>query len=308
MAREIAALPGVARVQALRNARVTFQGRPTMVVAMEMRSIAQTVKVRPVAGNSADMYRRAAAGQGLIISDNLSQLRHIGLGDLLEIPAPYGLVRLPVVGIVVDYSDQQGSILIDRALFRRYWRDDSVNMFRVYDRPGVADAAVRQRIVDLYGGKRQVFVLTNAELRSYITSVAGNWFQLTSAQIAVAVLVAILGIVNALTVSILDRRRELAVLQAVGGARRQVRATVWLEAASLACIGLVLGYVLGAVNLFYTLEIVRRDIAGLRLDYVFPVGTALILVPIIVTAGFGAAIWPAESAVRASLVEALEYE
>ena len=71
-------------------------------------------------------------------------------------------------------------------------------------------------------------------------------------QIAVAVLVAVLGIVNALTVSITDRRRELGVLQAVGGLRRQIRHTVWMEALASALIGLVLGLALGAVQLYYT--------------------------------------------------------
>ena len=49
-------------------------------------------------------------------------------------------------------------------------------------------------------------------------------------QIAIAVLVAILGIVNTLTVSITDRRRELGVLQAVGALRGQIRRTIWIEA------------------------------------------------------------------------------
>jgi len=53
---------------------------------------------------------------------------------------------------------------------------------------------------------------------------------LAYAQIAIAVLVAILGIVNTLTVSIIDRRRELGVLQAVGGLRNQIRHTIWMEA------------------------------------------------------------------------------
>jgi hypothetical protein len=62
------------------------------------------------------------------------------------------------------------------------------------------------------------------------------------------------------------------------------------------------------VNLFYVLEMVRRDVAGLRLDYDYPVAVALSLVPIMFVAALGAAVWPAESAVRGSLVEALEYE
>jgi putative ABC transport system permease protein len=127
-------------------------------------------------------------------------------------------------------------------------------------------------------------------------------------QIAVAVLVAILGIVNTLTVSITDRRRELGVLRAVGGLHGQIRRTIWMEALSIGTLGLVLGFALGAVNLYYILQMVHRDIAGMRLDYVFPAAVVLMLVPTILTAAFVAAIWPAESAVRGSLVEALEYE
>ena len=89
-------------------------------------------------------------------------------------------------------------------------------------------------------------------------------------QILVAVLVAVLGIINTLTVSITDRRRELGVLQAVGGLRRQVRRTIWLEALSIGAIGLILGIALGVLNIYYTLGMVRRDLGGLDLDYHVP--------------------------------------
>ena len=131
---------------------------------------------------------------------------------------------------------------------------------------------------------------------------------MTSVQIAVAVLVAILGIVNTLTVSITDRRRELGVLRAVGGLKAQIRGTIWIEALSIGTLGLVLGFLLGAVNLYYLLQIVHHDIAGMRLDYEFPYTTVLALLPTILVSSFIAAIWPAESAVHGSLVEALEYE
>jgi putative ABC transport system permease protein len=230
------------------------------------------------------------------------------LGETLEIPAPHGLIRLPIVGIIVDYSDQQGAILLDRSVFINYWHDDTVNMFRVYLKPGATVPEVRQRILDRYAGRRQVFALTNQELKSYIREVTNQWFGLTSVQIAIAVLVAILGIVNTLTVSITDRRRELGVLRAVGALHGQIRRTIWIEALCIATIGLVLGCALGAINLHYVLQIVQRDITGMRLDYEFPFTTVLALVPTILGSAFVAAIWPAEAAVRGSLSEALEYE
>jgi len=307
MGDQIAAIPGIARVQRVRDARVMFRGTPVMIVAAEVGSIAQTVRIMPVAGDAADMYRRTAAGDGLIVSDNLAQLQGLHLGETIEINAPRGVIRLPIVGINVDYSDQQGAVLMDRQLFVRYWNDDSVNIFRVYLQPGARMPDVRARILERFAG-RQIFVLTNADLRQYILQITDQWFGLTSLQIAVAVLVAILGIVNTLTVSITDRRRELGVLQAVGGLRGQIRRTIWLEALSIAAIGLTLGFALGAIALNYVLQIVHNDIAGMRLDYMFPYPTVLSLVPVMLAAAFIAAIWPAESAVRGSLVEAVEYE
>jgi putative ABC transport system permease protein len=308
MGPEIAAIPGVSRVQMVRDARIVFRETPVMVIAVEIASIAETARRPAVAGDPDEMYRLTAAGQGLMVSDNLAQLQRLAVGDILEVPAPNGVIRLPIVGIIVDYSDQQGTILMDRTVFNRFWHDDSVNIFRVYLQPGAQAADVKQRIFERFAGERRVFVLTNGELKDYILKITDQWFGLTSVQIGVAVLVAILGIVNTLTVSITDRRRELGVLQAVGGLHGQVRRTIWMEALSIGVLGLVLGFVFGAINLYYVLQIVHHDVAGMRLDYEFPFNTALALVPTILGAAFVAAIWPAESAVRGSLVEALEYE
>src|SRR4029078_7427368 len=99
--------------------------------AVEVESVGARAMREPWAGDPADMYQRTAAGEGLIVSDNLAQLQRLSLGEMLEIPAPAGVTRLPIVGIVIDYSDQQGTILMDRSLFERYWHDDTVNVFRL---------------------------------------------------------------------------------------------------------------------------------------------------------------------------------
>jgi putative ABC transport system permease protein len=308
MGRELEVIPGVSRVQLVRDARIVFRGTPVMIVAVDVESIAQTSARKPVAGDASEMYQLAAAAKGLMVSDNLAQLQKLKLGEMLEVPAPGGVIRLPIVGVVEDYSDQQGTIIMDRSLFTHYWNDDSVNIFRLYLQPGADVPDVKRRILSRFEGQRRVFVLTNLELKNYILKVTDQWFGLTSVQIAVAVLVAILGIVNTLTVSITDRRRELGVLRAVGGLNGQIRRTIWIEALAVGSLGLVLGLALGAMNLYYVLQIVHQDIAGMRLDYQFPISVAATLVPTILAAAFVAAIWPAEAAVRGSLVEALEYE
>src|SRR4029079_10767314 len=142
-------------------------------------------------------------------------------------------------------------IMLDRTVFVRYWHDDTVNLFRVYTARGADPLAVRQRLLERFARERHVFVLTNADLKAYIVGILSQWFRLTSLQIAIAVLVAGLGIINPLTVSIKDRRRELGVLRAVGALHWQVRRTIWIEALAVGAFGLILGCALGALNLYY---------------------------------------------------------
>lgn len=307
-AEEVVKLPGVRRTQLVRTVRVPVDGEPVMVVSLEVASIRKEVRLPVVSGDGDRMYGEAAAGRGVIVSDNFALQHRRKAGEVLRLNTPGGPLDLPILGTVVDYSDQKGSILLDRAVYERYWKDDSVNVVRMYLEPGVTVAQMRDRVAAQVGDRYKYFVFTNEDLRSYILKITDQWFGLTYIQIAVAVLVSILGIVNTLTVSITDRRRELGVLQAVGGLRMQIRGTIWLEALAIGAIGLVLGWVFGAVALYYALETSARDLSGMRLEYTYPFRMALVLIPVILGSSFLSALGPAETAVRGSLVEALEYE
>jgi putative ABC transport system permease protein len=286
MAEGLWKIEGIARVQAVRSARIRLHDQLVLLSAVD----------------------GIEGGRGFVVSENFAALYGARVGENLEVATPRGPLRLPVRRLIRDYQNQQGTIVVDRRLYQEYWSDDTANVFRIYLRPGAEGEAVRRSIVERFGAERRLFVLTNGEVRSYIERVADQWFRVSYVQIAVAVLVALLGIINTLTVSITDRRRELGVLQAVGGRRGQIRGTIRLEAVAIGAIGLVLGLALGALNLYYSLEMVRRDIAGMRFDYLYPAGTALGLAPVILGAALVASLWPAEQALRGRLAEALEYE
>jgi putative ABC transport system permease protein len=308
MGDQLRAIPGIAEVQSVRDARIPIRGAPIMFVAADIASLMHRATLPPIAGDAKQMYRLAAEGKGLLASENFALLRGFKIGDMVDLPTPSGILSLPIVGIVTDYSDQQGSVLMDRAVYKRYWKDDTVNIFRIYLAAGATEADVKKRILETFANQRRLFVLTNRDVRQYIMKLTDQWFGVTYVQIAVAVLVAVLGIVNTLTVSITDRRRELGVLQAVGGLRNQIRRTIWLEALTIGAVGLILGLGFGALQLYYSLKITGEDLAGLRLDYEYPYQIALVLLPVILGVALLSAIGPAESAVRGSLVEALEYE
>ena len=132
MAAQLSALPGIAEVQSVRAARIQVRGTPIMFVATDVESLRHRATLPPVAGNQNEMFRLAAQGKAILASENFALLRGYKLGDVADIPSPAGMLHLPIAGIVTDYSDQQGSILMDRALYKRYWNDDTVNIFRIY--------------------------------------------------------------------------------------------------------------------------------------------------------------------------------
>jgi len=308
MLTELQAIPGVASVDAVRGVRLTIRNTPTLLLAADPGLLRRICTLSPVAGDPETMYQLAVSGKGVLAAEAFVLLRGHKLGDSLEIPAPSGILRLPIVGVVKEYTDQQGSLLISRQTFIQHWGDTTVNLFGVHLQPGAAETEVRRAIAERLKDDRRFFLLSNAEVRRFVLDLVDQWFGTTYLQIAIAVLVAALGIVNALTVSITDRRQELGVLRAVGGMGRQIRRTVWIEGVLIGAIGLTLGLLLGGIQLFYSLQTTVHDISGVSLEYLYPYELAGILFVVVLAVAFGASVGPAESVVRTPLVTALEYE
>ena len=110
------------------------------------------------------MYRRDRGRRG---TDRLRQpgaASAAALGEMLELPAPGGPIRLPIVGIVVDYSDQQGTILMDRTCSIAVLERRLDQYLSGVSRAGAQRPTVRQAILERFARQRQVFVLTNDEL------------------------------------------------------------------------------------------------------------------------------------------------
>src|SRR5581483_9307259 len=198
---QIRAVPGVAEVQSVRSFRVQFRTTPVMLVVVNMSSFERRGHRSTVQEDPRGMYPLAISGRGLMVSDNFAHLQKMGIGDVVSIPTPAGELSLPIVGILRDWSDQQGSIFLDRGVYERQWADTTANVFRVYVDEGVDPLTVRDRLIKAIGPSQpRILVLTNQEVRSWVLKLTGQWLQLTYSQVLIAVIVAVLGIVNALTV------------------------------------------------------------------------------------------------------------
>ncbi len=129
---------------------------------------------------------------------------------------------------------------------------------------------------------------------------------------SLALTVASLGIINTLVMAILERRREIGVLKALGATDRDVRRLFFAEAGAMGLFGGILGVVLGwtigaALTWGTSIYLRRQDLPGVKISYV-PWWLGLSAIAFAVAVSLAAGLYPAARAARLNPVEALRYE
>ena len=196
-----------------------------------------------------------------------------------SITTPTGPAAVPVEGIFYDYATDGGKMVMDRTWYQRHWHDDRVTVYSVYLASGTDVEQVRQSIVThvagLDGMTLPPLVIRNHELRQEILEIFDRSFVLTYVLEAIAVLVAVLGIVNTLVTAVLERRREFAALRAIGASTRQVERLVLWEAAYLGLIGAALGVVGGLLLALLLIHVINKQSFGWTIQMTVPGGVIL---------------------------------
>ena len=136
----------------------------------------------------------------------------------------------------------------------------------------------------------------------------GRFYGVAYVQEAVAGIVAALGVVTTLTISVLERRRELGLLRALGATRGQVLATILAEAFLMSVIAVVLGGLLGTALQWYVLRVLLFTETGFVYPVHFPWAIAVTLAAAVPVLGLLAALGPGLQAARQRIVEAIAYE
>jgi len=144
MERDVAGVPGVAEVQPVRMPRIQFHGLPVMLVSADLAKVSRRVKRHMIAGDEAAMNRLSSEGKGVILSENLSALTKIRLGDTVVLPAPAETLRLSVERFGPPGGDQR-ALLDDSARRRRARLREAVRQARAAAGP---DAALRVLAAD----------------------------------------------------------------------------------------------------------------------------------------------------------------
>ncbi|TKB67083.1 MAG: FtsX-like permease family protein [Nitrospira sp.] len=308
----LSAIDGIAAVDTYREAYVGVEGQSVALVSRDLRLHAQRSRYLMVHGDSSAALRRAAETGGALLSEVLATRLQLHEGDRFTITTPAGPVAVPVEGIFYDYATDGGKMVMDRAWYRRQWHDDRVTVYSVYLAPGVDAEHVRRSIVTRVAGMDGMtlppLVIRNHELRQEILDIFDRSFVLTYVLEAIAVLVAVLGIVNTLVTAVLERRREFAALRTIGASTSQVERLVLWEAAYLGLIGAVLGVAGGLLLALLLIHVINKQSFGWTIQMTVPGGVILQAVGLALTAALVAGYWPARWAARQPVVEGLREE
>ena len=210
-----------------------------------------------------------------------------------------------------DYATDGGKLVMDRALYQSLWHDDRVTVFPLYLAAEADVAVVRNRIadkLDTRGGGLPPLMISNAELRKEILEIFDRTFLLTYVLEAIAVIIAMLGIVNTLVTSVLERRREFATLRAIGGSAGQIRQLVMWEAAYLGLVGIALGLVGGGFLSLLLIKVINKQSFGWTIQMIVPLGAILQAVGLAAAATLIAGYLPARWAAQQPVADGLRDE
>lgn len=300
-----AAVPSIVRISPIATFDVALEGARTDAAAVVGADLAADGRLRFTAGDRAAALAAIDAGGATIVPASLADLLGLRVGQTLTVPTDSGTpLELKVVGIVERSIPGAGgeAMLVG-------WKDavslgvagaDALAVRFAADAPASARDDLRE-IASTYA----LDYVTLDRIQGAIDDALGRIFGLFDALAAVAVLIAALGIVNTLTMNVIERVREIGILRAAGMTRRQVWRSVVVEAGILGLAGAVLGVILGLIvgGLMVVLAGGRLDVAaGIPWQVV---GLSLLLG---VAVAMLSAAYPARLASRIPIVRAVRFE
>ena len=300
------ATPGVVEVEAWSLTNGLFRQRQVRVWGMPPDTRLYTPDLQ------AGRWLRPGEPDTVVVSSDVAQERGVAVGDQADLEIAGRVRRLTVVGIVVDNAIFLGSAIAGKVFapletVDRLRARDTADFFALR----LADpsrASVDAALADLETRAR-AFRPATESAHEDLAAAEGPARLLTLALGAMAVLVGLvgaLGVLNSLTLNVVERRREIGVLRVLGARDRQVALVFLTEGLALGLGGWLLGAVLGyAVGRGFVWALGR---ALFPLPFVFPPTLLLASLLFALLIAAGASLGPALAAARLPAATALRYE
>ncbi len=242
--------------------------------------------------------------RGLLIHSDVAGDEGLALGDQVDLTFVSGDRVTVNVAAIFEGSGFWSNWFIDSALHSQVATtafDDIVMVQSAIDDPEAARAAIDE-VLTAYP---QAVLEDRQEFQESIESNLNTVLVLVNVFLGFALLIALVGIVNTLTLSVFERIREIGLLRAVGMTRRQMRRMIRWEAAAVSLYGAVVGVVLGGAFGLATSAAIPEDI----IDTIsIPAAQLVFFLVISVAFGLIAALFPAFRASRMNVLDAIADE
>ncbi|HLK01307.1 MAG TPA: FtsX-like permease family protein [Streptosporangiaceae bacterium] len=259
------------------------------------------VNVRPtmVSGSVTAITPGAAA-----IDSSRASGMHVGQGGTIVVSTPDGgAERVRVVAVYKRAGGVLPSVLLSVPDFTRWFRPAGAQSVLINGASGVSTATSRTAVNTAVAGDPLLTVTTLADYRASLSSAVNQLIALFGILLGLAIVIALFGISNTLTLSVIERTRESALMRALGLTRGQLRRMLLTEALYMALIATVLGVGLGAAFAWTLVHSFIQSDGGGVISIPFA-ETGLFVVIGAVAAQLAAAL-PARRAARASAVDAM---
>ncbi|MES2765265.1 MAG: FtsX-like permease family protein [Bacteroidota bacterium] len=306
--KELREMPEVAAQDLFVGGRMVYEGKIVSFASGNLTIQSENSGKTLKEGDWNEIKKTIDTAQIVLISESFSLKFDKHEGDFLKLATPSGEKFLKIAGIVYDYTSDAGLILMNRSLYTQLWRDTAAYQSSLYLKPGVNADEFRTRIEEKYAGKYSLLVYSNKGLRTEIFRIFDQTFAITYALQGISFIVAIIGIVNALTALVMERARELAVIRVNGASNAQMYGMIMTNSTLMGFISVVVGIVAGLVLSAILIYVINRQSFGWTIQVDVPFGVFLQSFLVVGLTSLVAGFLPAYFTLRRSLREALAFE
>ena len=279
----LASDPAVADANVLHAADVVFPGGTATVIGVNTHFDRRQGTVAWLGGTPTNWPDE---GVFTFVSEAFVERFRIGRGDILNVPTPSGPRALRIAGIFADYGSERGTVILDRAKFVEWFRDDAARsvILKLRD-PAVAESLRSRWLAENPG--LQIF--TNAHLRTEVLRIFHQTFSITYALEAIGVCVAVLGLALTLISVLLDRQADLTTLRALGVSRRGIAISAAMEGLGTALAGLLAGLAASLLLGWLLIHVINKQTFGWTLLLAVPTSALTMLSVLVLVAALIAA-------------------
>ncbi|NUQ62054.1 MAG: FtsX-like permease family protein [Pirellulales bacterium] len=300
---EIRQVPGITNIDTARFVQAKAAGQSVVIIVREFTD-PERMYFDLEKGDPQEVRRRLHEG-GVVIATVLAQRAGLGAGDAISIETREGTRTLRIAGLADEYLVGGLAVYMQRDVARRLLGVSGVDAYIIQaDQGRLAD--VKQRLQSL-AEKHGALLHSLSDIRRMIDGMVDRIEGALWGVLVLGFIVAAIGVVNTLTMNVLEQTRELGLLRIVAMTRRQVRRTILLQAVMMGAIGLVPGTLAG-VCVAYLVYLATAPVTGHTVEFIFRptmlAGSLMVAIGIVI-----AAAWiPAARAARLNASEALHYQ